>query len=58
MSPRLAAALLALSAAPAVANDWAAGQSMEAAPVLGPGGYWFQPGGQPHADACLSAQSW
>lgn len=25
-----------------------------AAKPLGPGSYWFQPGGQPHADSCLS----
>lgn len=32
------------------------GQSEASAPPLGPGSYWFQPGGQPHADSCLSAE--
>lgn len=35
-------------------KHWAEGQSESAAPSLGPGSYWFQPGGQPHGDACLT----
>ena len=34
----------------------AKGQSEASAPPLGPGSYWFQPGGQPHADSCLSEE--
>lgn len=30
-------------------------QEAEAKP-LGPGSYWFQPGGQAHADSCVSAE--
>lgn len=37
-----------------VMKHWAEGQSESAAPSLGPGSYWFQPGGQPHGDACLT----
>ena len=37
-------------------KHWSAGQSEADSPVLGPGGYWFQPGGQAHADSCLSDQ--
>lgn len=29
-------------------------QSEAVAPIMGPGSYWAQPGGQPHADSCLS----
>lgn len=32
----------------------AEGESEEKAKPLGPGSYWFQPGGQAHADSCLS----
>lgn len=35
-------------------KHWAQGQTESAAPSLGPGSYWFQPGGQPHGDACLT----
>lgn len=38
------------------AKHWAQGEQPASAPVLGPGSYWFQPGKQPHADACLSDQ--
>lgn len=29
-------------------------QSQHESAVLGPGSYWFQPGNEPHSDACLS----
>ena len=35
-------------------KHWAAGETEATAKPLGPGSYWFQPGGQPHADACIS----
>jgi mannose-6-phosphate isomerase-like protein (cupin superfamily) len=35
-------------------KHWLEGQDEASAPLLGPGSYWFQPGGQPHADGCLS----
>lgn len=35
-------------------KHWAAGEREAAAPALGPGSSWFQPGGLAHADACLS----
>ncbi|KTE40730.1 MULTISPECIES: DUF4437 domain-containing protein [unclassified Sphingopyxis] len=35
-------------------KHWDAGGSEAVAPVIGPGGHWFQPGGQAHADTCLS----
>lgn len=35
-------------------KHWAEGESEAAARTLGPGGYWFQPGGAVHADSCLS----
>lgn len=35
-------------------KHWAQGQAESASPSLGPGSYWFQPGGQPHGDACLT----
>jgi quercetin dioxygenase-like cupin family protein len=35
-------------------KHWQSGQSEADARRLGPGSYWFQPGGQPHADNCLS----
>lgn len=35
-------------------KHWPAGGSEALAAPLGPGSYWFQPGGQVHADACLS----
>lgn len=34
-------------------RHWQQGEAEAAAPVLGPGSYWFQPGGKPHADSCL-----
>ena len=30
------------------------GQDEKSAKALGPGSYWFQPGKQPHGDACLT----
>jgi hypothetical protein len=35
-------------------QHWPADGAQADAPVLGPGSYWFQPGGEAHADACLS----
>lgn len=35
-------------------KHWDASGSEADAAVIGPGGHWFQPGGQPHADSCLS----
>lgn len=35
-------------------KHWAAGEDELAARPLGPGSYWFQPGGAAHGDACLS----
>ena len=35
-------------------KHWSPGVCEEDAPVLGPGSYWMQAGGQPHADRCLS----
>jgi hypothetical protein len=35
-------------------KHWGPGEDASHAPALGPGSYWFQPGGQAHADACLS----
>jgi quercetin dioxygenase-like cupin family protein len=33
---------------------WAFGQTEEQAPALGPGSYWYQPGGVVHGNSCLS----
>ncbi|TKR33402.1 DUF4437 domain-containing protein [Luteimonas gilva] len=35
-------------------KHWSKAQSEEKAEAMGPGGYWFQPGGRAHTDACLS----
>lgn len=35
-------------------KHWSADQSEEGARPLGPGSYWFQPGGHAHGDSCLS----
>lgn len=35
-------------------KHWAAGEREPDAEVLKPGSYWFQPGGQAHADSCLT----
>lgn len=35
-------------------KHWARGEQEADAPVLGPGSYWFQPGGEAHADSCLA----
>lgn len=35
-------------------KHWSKAQSEEKAEVMGPGGYWFQPGGRAHTDVCLS----
>lgn len=37
-----------------IMKHWIEGQTEAAAPSLGPGSYWFQPGGQAHGDACLT----
>ena len=35
-------------------KHWSQGESEDGARLLGPGSYWFQPGSQVHADACVS----
>lgn len=35
-------------------KHWARGQTEAEAQTLGPGSYWFEPGGHVHADACLT----
>lgn len=35
-------------------KHWSKAQSEEMAQIMGPGGYWFQPGGRAHTDVCLS----
>lgn len=35
-------------------KHWSKAQSEAQAPLMGPGGYWFQPGGRAHRDICLS----
>lgn len=35
-------------------KHWGAGESKATAKLVGPGGYWFQPGNQPHVDSCES----
>jgi quercetin dioxygenase-like cupin family protein len=35
-------------------KHWGSGENESDAKPLRPGSYWFQPGGLPHADACLS----
>ncbi|HYE46099.1 MAG TPA: DUF4437 domain-containing protein [Caulobacter sp.] len=35
-------------------KHWVQGQTAADVEVLGPGSFWYQPGGQPHADLCLS----
>ncbi len=35
-------------------KHWVSGEDERAARALGPGSYWFQAGGEVHADACLS----
>lgn len=35
-------------------KHWQPGETEAGSKVLGPGSYWFQPGGQPHVDSCLS----
>ena len=37
-------------------KHWTRGESEEAAPSLGPGGYWYIEGGRAHADSCLSEE--
>lgn len=37
-------------------KHWDASSEEANARVLGPGSYWFQPGGEPHADSCLSGE--
>ena len=34
----------------------AAGETEANAPTLSPGSYWYQPGGEAHADSCLSEE--
>lgn len=35
-------------------KHWHAGEDEAKAVPMGPGSYWYQPGGSIHADACLS----
>jgi quercetin dioxygenase-like cupin family protein len=35
-------------------KHWKRGESEAAATPLGVGSYWYQPGGEPHADSCLT----
>lgn len=35
-------------------KHWAEGEQEAEAKPLGPGSYWFQPGGQAHGDSCLT----
>lgn len=35
-------------------KHWSRTQSEAEAPTMGPGGYWFQPGGRAHTDLCLT----
>lgn len=35
-------------------KHWDASNDESKVRPLGPGSYWFQPGGEPHADSCLS----
>jgi hypothetical protein len=35
-------------------KHWSAGENKASAKPLGPGSYWFQPGGAAHADSCLT----
>lgn len=35
-------------------KHWSAGEKESDVKPLGPGSYWFQPGGLAHADACLA----
>jgi len=35
-------------------THWGAGDQESGAKPLGPGSYWFQPGGEPHGDSCLT----
>lgn len=37
-------------------KHWSKAQSEEKAETMGPGGYWFQPGGRAHTDVCLSEE--
>jgi hypothetical protein len=37
-----------------VMKHWGPDETESIAKPLGPGSYWFQPGGVPHADACLT----
>lgn len=39
------------------AKHWARGEHENAAPALGPGSYWYQPGRLVHTDACLEESS-
>jgi mannose-6-phosphate isomerase-like protein (cupin superfamily) len=38
------------------AKHWGEGQTEAEAEPLGPGSYWFQPGGEVHGDACLTEE--
>lgn len=35
-------------------KHWAANETEAAVKPMAPGSYWFQPGGQPHGDSCVT----
>jgi hypothetical protein len=37
-------------------KHWSPGQTKAMVKLVGPGGYWFQPGNQPHVDSCESEE--
>lgn len=37
-------------------KHWSKAQTETDAKPLGPGGYWYQPGGQAHTDVCLAEE--
>jgi quercetin dioxygenase-like cupin family protein len=38
-------------------KHWAKGESESNAPALGPGSWWYQPGGRVHTDACMEERA-
>lgn len=39
-----------------IMKHWQNADDRASAPEIGPGGYWFQPGGEAHGDDCLSEE--
>jgi hypothetical protein len=37
-------------------KHWGPGEAKATAKLIGPGGYWFQPGNQSHVDSCESEE--